>query len=393
MFRNKQDTIKSLMEKVRFISEESTNKERTLRWQPTKDTARDHWRGKPQYRSIIDSTPITVEPEIAMWGQILGFTIDDFYINPLTYLEYQLRMMIWRYENFDDHTCIEKNIPIWLGSTLESSLFGSKTIYSETESPWIDRDVVIQKESDFYEIEKTDFYKTGLMPLAHKYYDVLKKTLDDDFGVTFPEWGRSPFAVATHIRGYENVLLDLALNPKFLKDLVRYITDVRINWTKERASFLGMNVEKGNIYNDEVNTPTLSPEMYEEFALPYEIELSEFHGGILYWHSCGNTTALIPSIAKIPDLEMFHVGPWTDLKTAMDTFNGEMPLEICLHPIKHVQHTDENVKRNKLKEIKELCGGSPYTVRAEGLQKITTVNEDINNIKDWVRIANETLNT
>jgi uroporphyrinogen-III decarboxylase len=390
MSDNNLDSIKSLMDKVREISEEKANKKRIERWQPSPETARDHWRGKPQWRASIDSAPITVEPEMAMWGEIMGFALDEFYQNPLVYLEYQLRMMIWRYENFDDHTCIEKNVPIWLGTTFESSLFGSKTIYDKSESPWLDREFVIGNESDFYKIQKPDFNKTGLMPLSHKYYEVLKETLDDDFNVTFPEWGRSPFAVATHIRGFENVLIDLVSNPDFAKELIRFITDVRIEWTKERAHFLGMGVEKGNIYNDEVNTPTLSPQLYEEFALPYEIELSKFHGGILYWHSCGNTTALMTSIAKIPDLEMFHVGPWTDLKTAMDTFKGELPLEICIHPLKYVQNADENAMRSNLQEINEICGDSPYTIRAEGLQKFTTVNEDVKHIKDWIRIANET---
>ena len=45
-----------------------------------------------------------------------------------------------------------------------------------------------------------------------------------------------------------------------------FITQARKKWTTERAQFLGKSVGKGNIYNDEVNCPSISPTMYEEFC-------------------------------------------------------------------------------------------------------------------------------
>ncbi len=201
---------------------------------------------------------------------------------------------------------------MWLGVTLESSLFGSATIYNDNEYPWIDCEPVLKNESDLNKIKMPDFYRSGLMPLAHQYYEGIGELIDNDFNVVFPEWGRSPFGVATHIRGYENFLSDMINNPKFAHRILRLITDTRKEWITEREKFLGKCKGKENIYNDEVNCPSLSPELYEEFALPYELELSDFHGGILYFHSCGDTTKLLPLIAKINTIEMFHVGPWID---------------------------------------------------------------------------------
>lgn len=391
MYVKQRDEIKRLIDKVRAISQEEKNLKHIEYWEPLPETARDHWRGTPKPRSVLHSAPITVEPELPLWGKILGFKIDEFYTNPATYLKYQLKMMIYRYENFLDHTCIGKEIPIWLGATLESSLFGAETIYPEDESPWLDREPVIRSESDLDMLEPPDFFKSGLMPLAHQYYEVIGDLIDDDFKVTFPEWGRSPFGVATHIRGYENLLVDIVSNPKFMKQLMRFITDSRKQWTRERAKFLDLEVEKGNIYNDEVNSPTLSTAMYEEFALPYEQELSEFHGGILYWHSCGNTTDLITSIAKIPGLEMFHVGPWTNLERAYQVFDGKMPLEICVHPIQYVQKASPEKMQKNLMYIVDTCGPCPYTIRAEGLQVVNGVEEDLRKIKKWIDIANSVL--
>ena len=383
--------IKALMDQIRDISTDQKNLERIKYWQPYPNTARDKWRGTPKARSTIERAPITIEPEMTMWSSIVGFKTDQFYQDPAVFLLNQLKINIFRHEHFNEDTIVGKEIVIWLGTTLESSLFGSKTLYTENEYPWIDRKPVINREEDLDRLETFDFYKTGLMPLAHHYYEVLGELLDSDFKVTFPEWGRSPFGVATHVRGYENLLVDMIKNPTFTHKLMRKITDFRKTWISERVALLGQEVEKGNLYNDEVNSPTLSPALYEEFVLPYEQELSKFHGGILYWHSCGDTTSLLPSIAKIPGLEMFHVGPWTDVATAVHTFSGKIPLEICLHPVRDVQQATVASMEKRLYSIAKACDGAPYTVRADGLQVITNVEQDLKKIDEWNGMARRLL--
>lgn len=385
------DEIKRLMDQVRTIAAEPKNLERFKYWAPQPETARDHWRGTPKPRAELPRAPITVEPEIPMWGAILGFKVDEYYNNPVTYLIYQLKMMVYRYEHWNDDTCIGTEVPIWLGTTFESSLFGAKTIYTADASPWLDREPVIKTEEDLDRIKFPDFYKSGLMPLAHEYYNVLRELLAEDFKLTFPEWGRSPFGVAFHIRHLDNLAVDMATNPEFTHRLLRFITEARKHWVQDRAKFLGMPVEKGNLYNDEVNCPTLSPKMFEEFVLPYEQELSAFFGGILYWHSCGDTTKLVSLIAKIPNLEMFHVGPWTDPAQTVQAFEGKMPLEFCLHPFQDVQHATPAEMEKKLREIVEACGPCPYTVRADGLQVTTDLKQELAKIEEWITVADRVL--
>ncbi|MBD3305243.1 hypothetical protein GF339_02730 [candidate division KSB3 bacterium] len=391
IYDHDKEELKGLMDRVREIASEPRNTERVKFWQPQPDTARDHWRGTPRPRAELPRAPITVEPEIPMWAAMLGFKVDEFYTNPATYLKYQLKMMIYRYEHWADETCIGTEVPIWLGATFESSLLGAETIYAPDASPWLDREPVIVTEDDLDRLEYPDFRTSGLMPRAHQYYEVLGELLDDDFKVTFPEWGRSPFGVAFHIRRYEQLALDMATNPDFTHRMMRFITDARKHWVQERAKFLDMSVEKGNLYNDEVNTPTLSPKMFEEFVLPYEQELSAFHGGILYWHSCGETTRLAPLIAKIPNLEMFHVGPWTDPAKTVQAFEGKMPLEFCLHPLRDVQQATEAEMESKLVEIAEACGPCPYTVRADGLQVATSLQHELDQVDTWIKVADRVL--
>ncbi len=385
------DEIRRLMDQVRRIEGEPKNIEKARFWEPAAETARDHWRGTPRPRRDLPRAPITVEPEITMWAKILGFRMTDFYHDPVCYLTNSLRMMVHRYEHWDDDTAIGRQVPIWLGVTLESSLFGARTIFAEDEYPWLDRKPVIGSEEDLDRLEYPDFRTSGLMPQAHRYFEVLRELLEDDFTVTFPEWGRSPFGVAFHIRGYENLAADMALNPEFAHRLLGFITESRRRWTRERARFLGRQVEKGNLYNDEVNTPSMSPDMYERFALPYERELSDFHGGILYWHSCGDTTAMVDRIARIGTLEMFHVGPWTDGAVCNQVFRGQVPLEFCLHPFQDVQHADRPAMERRLRAIGAACGAGPYTVRADGIQVIDGLEPALRAIEEWIATADRVL--
>jgi len=382
--------LKKLMETVRKIVDSDKNQKKAESWVQNDSTARDHWRGTPKNSKDLEKIPFTVEPEIPMWAEILKFNIKEFYTNPRIYLENQLKMAIYRHENFDDYTVIEKDIPIWFGTSFESSLFGAETIYSSTASPWVAKKPIFADKSQVKFSDYPDFYDSGLMPLAHKFYTELNEMVDDDFNVIFPEWGRGPFGVATHLRGYENILMDLVSDPQFSHELLAYITESRKKWVKERAEFLNEPIPKGNLYNDEVNTPSISPGLAEEFVLRYEKDLSSFHNGIMYWHSCGNTTDLLEVIEQLPDLEMFHIGPWTEISKANKIFGDKCALEICLDPFSDVQTAKPKQMREKLEYIIKECAGSSYTIRADGFHVRKSLSQELNIIYQWIDIAKNT---
>jgi hypothetical protein len=385
------EKLHPLIDRIREIVDLAENTQKEVLWAPEGSDAKDHWRGTPRAYGETHAAPFTVEPEFPLWASIIGFDMVDFYTNPDCYLENTLKIAIFRHEHFKECTPIGKGIGIWLGATLESSLFGAQTVYRSDASPWLDRAPTIASERDLATMPVPDFYHSGLMPLAHRYYERCRELLDDDFTVTFPEWGRGPWGVAFHLRLIENLAFDIMDNPGFVHRMMRFITDARKEWWQERSNYLGVPLGPANLYNDEVNCPTLSPAMYEEFVLPYEQELSAFHNGIGYWHSCGDTTLLLGLIDRIPNLCMFHVGPWTDLTRVVDTFADRHPLEICLNPVSDVQMAGPEQMRAKLSYIKETCGNLAYTVRADGLQDLQGVPRELTQIKQWVSIAQEML--
>jgi len=379
--------IKDLISQVKEAALSEKNQKRFARWDMQSDSVFDHWRGVPATREQNGIIPFEIEPEIPLWGNILGFSVVEFYTDPRVYLENTLKMKLYRHEHFDEDTVVDLSVDIWLGTTLESSLFGLKTILVENQSPWLGRELLVTTEKDLAKLTQPDFYKSGLMPTAHRFYNEIKNLVGDELQVSFPGWDRNPFGVAFHLMKIENLLMGMLDNPAFIHKLLRLITDSCKEWTKQKAKFLGQPVGMGSLFSDEVNIPTLSPALYEEFVFPYECELSEFYGGISYWHSCGNTTDLMKVIRRIPNIHMFHVGPWTSLNEAVKVFKG-IPLEICLNPLSDIHMADEKSMESKLREIIETCPPKqPLVVRADGMHLIKSLDYELLQIKQFNRIA------
>jgi len=84
---------------------------------------------------------------------------------------------------------------------------------------------------------------------------------------------------------------------------------------------------------------------------------------------------------------MFHIGPWTDLEQSKEVFGKDTALEKCLMPTADVQLASQGKMEAKLNEIRGVLDGTSYTVRADGLQVINSVEEDIMVIKKWTKLA------
>lgn len=385
------DRLKSLIEEVKELENHPRNLKIRNAWCSTESDRMPRGRRVPPLSNEVETIPFTVELEPDMWGKLLGFNVKQFFTDASCYLENTLKIMIYRFKVFQDFTPIDTTIPMWFGAVFESSLFGAQPVFKEDQCPWIDREPLLKNYTDLKSLSMPDFYKSGLMPLAHRMYEELKEIAGDDLRISFPQWFRSPFGLASHLRGVNNILADLYLNPQFVHRLMRILTDARKEWYRERARFLNSPIEPGVLSNDEINSPSLSPKLYEEFILPYEKELCEFHGSIVYWHSCGNTTELASSIGKIPRLCLFHMGPWTNMRKARQAIRDSTAFEKCLMPTRDVYFATSEQMKAQLEEIREIMNGSAYTVRADAFQIVRGLDRDLAKIKMWSEIAREKL--
>jgi len=380
------DNMDFLFEKIRNLETSEENERRNSAWIPIVNTAEAYWHGHP--KKGLSYIPFTIEPEHEMWGKILGFMLNDYYNTASTYLLVELNMKIQRFEKFLDETPIGRAIPIWMGTGFESSLFGMEQKYSSDKDPWLGREPILRNTKNLDVLSIPDFFESPIMEKVHNFFHEIKNMIPIDFNVIMPEWCRGPFGLACHLRGMDRIIIDMAEDPIFVHDLMRLTTDSRKKWSKQRADFMGVPIQVGSLYNDEVNVPMISPRFYENFVLPYEIELSNFYGGVSYWHSCGNTEKLQNLIKTIPNLEMVHISPWTDLQKSVENLRDSgISLEVVLHPLRDVQQASDEEITALLSSILEVTSGLSVTVRADGMQMISNLEDDLNSIYRWARLG------
>jgi hypothetical protein len=383
------------MDQVREIHESPENQARAHYWQAI---PRDQW--EPAFIRTLPAPrdrgkiPFVVEPAVEMWSHILGFDEKAYYADPLTYLTAQLEIKVYHAQHFRDDTYIDKSFRLLFATLLEGTLVGVPYGFTEQGHPWLDYlNPPVETEKDLEDLEPPDFYHSGIMPLVHRFYVEMSKVLDNDFLIKFPDWIMGPFGVACELRGFDQFLMDLIIAPDFAWRMLHFIVEARRSWQRQCDDFLGIERTRGLLGNDDVNCPTLSPALYREMILPFEMALCEHYGGIFYWHSCGNTTRLLDDIARIPVLELFHCGPWTDVAEACRVMGGRrVPLEICVEPVDKVQRATPVEQERYLQDIvAQIPDSMDCYIKVDSLEVIRDLPTELAAIQSWIDVARKVL--
>jgi MtaA/CmuA family methyltransferase len=143
-------------------------------------------------------------------------------------------------------------------------------------------------------------------------------------------WVEGALAEAADLRGMSQVMMDLVMNPAWLKELLEKCTEVEVAFARAQVDAGAHIVGLGDAVASQI-----SPAMYREFALPYERRIFEAvraKGGIARLHICGNTTHLLNDMpgsgAQIIDVDWM-----VDLGRAAAAFAGAI---VCgnIDPVK-----------------------------------------------------------
>jgi hypothetical protein len=383
------DEIKRCEEKIRELSSSEENRRRSGFWKDDAHANDYIWHPSPKEKGVI---PFSFELERIGYSQILNFSLSEFYVDPIEFVLRTMQSNIYRFETFKDCTPIGKAVTYWPGVGFEVSLFGQPQQYTE-EDAWVGKDPVYKERVPIGSVEIPDFYNYPVMKDAIAFYEKMCELVSDDFEVIFPQWCRSAWGVAWQLRGIDNLIIDYFEDPEWVDSFLKKLNAARFDYSENREKFLGKKRTAANLYNDEVSVPVVSPRMYRDLIRPSETAVSEFFGGINYWHSCGNTTELIPLIDEVPNVQMVHVSPWTDVWKAAEGYTkGNKALEIVLHPVEDVLYpTSEESLRKRLTDVQEATEGFYRTVRADGFTIMRGVCEDVDRMKHWVDVANEIL--
>lgn len=331
---------------------------------------------------------IGIEEPIA-WTKLFGYDVNEYLSDPEFYFEQTLRQKLWRWNNVpDDMIKLTLDVPAWLGHYPEYTYAGMDVFFNSQGVPMLQTDHPLSKNPDMSLLKPVNFHSSGWMPRVLKWYDDLKRIANGRVHIPFNmTWWRGGLDLAIHLRGYDNFIMDTIERPKFVHELMKFITEQRCLWHSAYWEHFGIEKQPAAIGDDWVNVPFISPSMFEEFVLPYYMQIERFHGTISYIHSCGNQTPIQQYLLKLSSLMTFEVSPWTNLDRSLINIPSDKWLSVALHPNEVLCTTPANME-TKLQEIVEKCSGRQYWIGTSGLTPITDNPQDyIDRIRTWTKIA------
>lgn len=396
------DTIQRLLDEVERLYVHPRNQESLKKWATQPKRALDSkWRGVPlPTGGVACRIPVVVNIEPSLRSAILGYSVKEYFQNPEVYLENYLKHEVYHFTEIRDDVPILLHIPVYHTAYFEAALCGAEIIYLDDHDAVLPDAPHLKDLSNVDTLPVADFNQGEAMSYAKQLYEYVREQVRGrEFTVSFMEWLRNPFGVATWLYGEEELLAAMTSDPEGVHRLMNYTTRSRKKWTRQRAEYLGEeDYVPAAMYSDGVGATSISTRQYVEFVQPYEMEIAELHGGIYYWHCCGDTTKLLEQLGDLP-LELFHVGPWTDVRKAAKMFGPrDVALEICVQKHGHYgpspwpaaddvfQATIKDITSKVRQIVRQATegGASAFCIEAGPLHRTHGAEEDVTKIKQWV---------
>ena len=132
-------------------------------------------------------------------------------------------------------------------------------------------------------------------------------------------WVDMPFAEACSLCGVQEFMMIMLDEPELAHSILSYLTELVIEF-----ALLQMETGTSLVGAGDAAASLVSPDMYREFALPYEqrvINAIHAKDGIVKLHMCGNTTTLIDDMLRA-DADLYNIDHSVDFGTAVSKYSA-----------------------------------------------------------------------
>ena len=327
-----------------------------------------------------DKIPINITLTMAFFAMNLNINLIEHYHNPKKYIENSLKIIQFQDKMINDDK-LKGPIVINFGEAFEASLFGVDPVFKHNVDPWLGQPI-IKNEEDLEDLNYPNFYESGLMPMVHSIYEAAEKIVADRIPVIFERWDRSPWGLAVHLRGLGGLYIDIIHHPDLVHKLLKFLTESRIRWEREKERFLGISTKKSRLNDDEVDKKIISPNIYENFVYPYEKEIVNFYPkGIFYYHSCGNITPFLDFIVRFKGLKKLLISHVTDFKMAIDKIGEKIVFQKRIDPTV-ITFKDALAMESSIREILKIGEGTFMEIDPGPVMDVP-----VEKVQTWIEIA------
>jgi hypothetical protein len=410
--------LRDLAKEVKDISEN-----------PIWDDKRKLWKDKNSLRRVRPLVLASL-PDAA-WREILpdcGLASGD---PALRRIEWDLRKRIYRWKHIADDEIIDDKLYVPVERTLTDWVEGRVRPYSARADRAERFTPVLLERGDLNKMRYPELRvdREATAENHEKIGEIFHGVLDVVLGEPFYAgtdgqvmgWGNSLIDILCELRGLENVFYDLIREPGFVHDAMRFLMEGTSSYLDalERENLLRMNNNEfiaasntplgsnGLAVTDELprqgSTPghvrtgdlwgyfmaqefsPVSPDMLEEFVLPYQAGIAARFGMNAYGCCEANDRKWSGILARIPNLRELSVSHAADLEIAADALKNEYVFSWKPHP-GLIAAFDEAGVRNELKRGLEIAKGCCLVVCLRDTQ---TLFGEPERAWKWTAIAQE----
>ncbi|MGC9348340.1 MAG: hypothetical protein ACP5JG_09405 [Anaerolineae bacterium] len=268
-------------------------------------------------------------------------------------IERRLRTRIYYHDHFQDDTVIERN---WVvNKVIHNSGWGlepQRIPSTEERGAWLFDPVVTEpadmKKLHFPEVIHDELATQAALREAQDLFgDILDVRLKGVAHISY-----HLMAQYTALRGLEQVMIDMVLNPGWLHDAMAFLTEGHRKVLQQYMdqNLLSLNSDGtyhssgGNGYTDDLPAPGfdpdhvrpvdmwasaeaqelagVSPDMHAEFSLQYEKELlAPF--GLNGYGCCEDLTRKLEDVFTIPNISRISISPFADVDRCAEKLSGD----------------------------------------------------------------------
>jgi len=162
------------------------------------------------------------------------------------------------------HDLISVGVDIY---NVEYEALGAKITYPNNEEIPSTSDILINNEKDLEKLKIPNPEKDGRMPLFLNAVERINKKVGSEVMVNGTIVG--PFTLAAIMRGFEDFVIDLIMNPTLAFKLMEFANEVSLAYAK---SFIKRGVGL-SINESWIAPPLISPTFYNDYIVKYEKKL------------------------------------------------------------------------------------------------------------------------
>jgi hypothetical protein len=362
-----------------------------------------------------DRAPVWFKP-VGCWGEIIPPDQLQCTDSWLRALEYRFRQDLFKVQAGDD-TPLDETFDVQATIPVEpANLWGVQIVRersAEVGGAW-HLDPPLKTEEDFDKLAMPTY--TLDRSQTDRNLNRHAELLNDVYPVRLvcrPNFDSATLGTAAvELRGLEQIMLDMVLQPELLHRLMAHLRDARLRNldAMEAGGLLRPNNNMPMLASDPVGPESknggytlanclcagnsqefdqVSPEMFEEFCLNYQKPIFERFAWSCYG-CCENLTHKIPQVLSIPNLRIFVCSAWTDLTKLLEAVGNSYCIMWRQKATDVVFPDDSETIRRDLHQGAKQLQGRYYQIV---LRELQTLRGHMDRLEVWTRYAVEAAET